>query len=96
MVEFRKTGRNMAALNIKDPEVHELAAELARRTNRSLTEAVKDSLRESLTRQRRRQTDSQRTIERIMRLGKRIASRPVLDSRTPDEILGYDESGIPE
>jgi hypothetical protein len=40
----------MAALNIKDPEVHELAVELAQRTNRSLTDAVKDSLRESIAR----------------------------------------------
>ena len=25
----------------------------------------------------------------------RSASRPVLDNRTPDEILGYDENGLP-
>jgi antitoxin VapB len=86
----------VAALNIKDPEVHDLAIELARRTKRSLTEAVKESLRDSLARQRSPKTDAQRVIERVMRVGQRIASRPVLDSRTPEEILGYNDIGLPE
>jgi antitoxin VapB len=86
----------MPALNIKDPEVHDLAVELARRTKRSLTEAVKISLRESITRQRAPQTDTARVVERVMRVADRIATRPVLDARTADEILGYNESGIPE
>ena len=86
----------MAALNIKDPEVHALAVELARRSRRSLTEAVKESLRESIGRHRSRQTDSERVIERVMRIGQRIASRPVLDTRTPAEILGYNDIGVPE
>jgi antitoxin VapB len=86
----------MAALNIKDPEVHDLAVELARRTRQSLTEAVKDALRESLSRQRSRELDSQRVVERVMRIGQRIAIRPVLDSRTPDEIIGYNSFGVPE
>ena len=86
----------MAALNIKDPEVHELATELARRTHRSLTEAVKNSLRESIERQRSPRTDSQRVLERVMRISQRIASRPVRDSRTPEEILGYNDIGVPE
>jgi antitoxin VapB len=86
----------MAALNIKDPEVHELAVELARRTRRSLSEAVKDSLRESIARQRVRQTDAQRVVERVTRIAQRIASRSVLDPRAPDEIIGYNDFGVPE
>jgi antitoxin VapB len=86
----------MAALNIKDPEVHALAVELARRSNRSLTEAVKESLRESLKRQRSGPTDSRRVVERVMRIAQRIAARPVLDTRTPDAILGYNDIGLPE
>ena len=53
----------MAALNIKDPEVHALALELARRTGRSLTEVVKDSLRGSIARRRSAKTDSRRVVE---------------------------------
>ena len=80
----------MAALNVKDPEVHDLAVELARRTNTSLTQAVKASLRESVAR------DRDRVVDRVMRLAARIASRPVLDPRTPDQILGYDDAGVPD
>jgi antitoxin VapB len=28
-------------------------------------------------------------------IGERCAKLPVLDDRTPDEILGYDEHGLP-
>ena len=89
----RKKG--MAALNIKDPEVHDLAKELARRTGRSLTDAVKEALKEGLAQARSRQTDQTRLVGRVMEIARLAASRPVLDSRSDEEILGYDESGIP-
>jgi antitoxin VapB len=91
----------MPALNIKDPTVHELAVELARQMDQSLTQAVKESLRESLARRRSGEEDSRhvlarRVLERVMRIGRNIAAMPVLDSRTPDEILGYNDFGLPE
>jgi antitoxin VapB len=85
----------MASLNIKDPDVHALAAELAAATGRSMTEVVRDSLRKSLEIERGRQTDHRRVVARVMEIAARASSRPVLDSRTPDEILGYDEHGLP-
>ncbi len=85
----------MPALNLKDNEAHALAAELAQRTGRSLTDAVKESLRESLVRERARRPETTRLVSRVMKLAARAAARPVLDPRTPDEILGYDESGVP-
>ena len=33
--------------------------------------------------------------ERLLRLGECCASAGVLDERAPDEILGYDEEGLP-
>lgn len=83
----------MPALNIKDSEVHKLAVRLARHTNQSLTDAVRNSLLESLGRHRGRQPDSDRTVERVMRTARRISSRRVLDQRSPEEILGYNDSG---
>lgn len=85
----------MPALNLKDSEVHQMASELARRTGRSLTEAVKESLRESLSRERAKRPEAVRLVARVMRIAARAASRPVLDARSPDEILEYDESGVP-
>ncbi len=31
----------------------------------------------------------------LMEIGKRFAALPVLDTRSDDEILGYDETGLP-
>ena len=84
----------MAALNIKDPEMQELARELAPLQGTSITEAVRESLRVSVTRARHDSRADSRLVERVMSIGRRAASRPVLDSRTPDEILGYDDIGV--
>jgi len=31
----------------------------------------------------------------LLRIGRECAALPVLDARPPDEILGYDEAGLP-
>lgn len=33
--------------------------------------------------------------ERLLAIGQRCAALPLVDQRTPDEILGYDDSGMP-
>ena len=79
-------------LNIKDAEVHAIALELARSQGKSLTQVVKEALREKLARER----DHRRSLaERLLEIGARCASLPVLDPRTPEEIIGYDEHGVP-
>ncbi len=82
------------ALSIKHPEADRLARELAARTGESLTEAVLNALRERLAREtRRRPTRPLR--EELRAIRERCARLPILDRRTPDEILGYDERGLP-
>ena len=80
-------------LNIKNDEAHKLATELAEMTGESLTSAVTLALRERLARERRRrQTDS--TVARLMKIGSQFAA--LADTgRSPDEILGYDDQGLP-
>ncbi len=34
-------------------------------------------------------------VDRMMAISERFAAYPVLDSRSPDEIIGYDEFGVP-
>lgn len=85
----------MSVLNIKDPEAHKLASELARRTGHTLTKVVTDALRESLAREKPAASDRSRLAFRVLEIGRRAAARPILDPRTPDEILGYDEFGVP-
>lgn len=82
------------ALSIKHPEADRLARELAEATGESLTEAVLRSLRERL----QRVSGRRRAIvirEEIARIQRRIAELPILDARSDEEILGYDELGIP-
>jgi antitoxin VapB len=82
------------ALSIKNPETERLARELARVTGESLTEAVTGALRDRLVRETGRGRDP--TLrEDIRRIQEEIARLPVLDDRSPDEILGYDENGLP-
>ena len=80
------------ALSIKHPEADMLARELAARTGETLTEAVIAALRERLKREAGR-TRVRRVSEKLGRIGARCASLPVLDDRTPEEILGYDRDG---
>lgn len=82
------------ALSIKHPEADRLARELAARTGETLTEAVIQALRERLIRERGR-VRGPRLSEQLAAIGRRCAALPVLDQRTPDEILGYDEHGLP-
>ena len=80
-------------LNIKDEEAHELARALAAATGESLTRAVKISIEERLARVRH--SNGPRLADQLDRIALDCASLPVLDPRTPDEILGYDENGLP-
>ncbi len=80
------------ALNIKDPETDRLARELAERMGTSITEALRTALQERLTRTKPRADLVFDEIQAIIERGRR---RPVLNDLSEDEILGYDENGIP-
>ncbi|MGE0748158.1 MAG: type II toxin-antitoxin system VapB family antitoxin [Rhodospirillales bacterium] len=83
------------ALSLKDPETDRLAREVAALTGESLTEAVRKSLRERLERERLRRGQTKNLAEELMAIAKRISSLPDCDTRSADEILGYDENGLP-
>ena len=81
------------ALNIRNQEAERLAAELARRTGETKTEAVIKALRDRLARVRRQRT--KRLADQLDEIALGCARLPVLDRRPPDEILGYDDDGLP-
>jgi antitoxin VapB len=66
---------------------------LAEETGETLTEAVVVALRERLERERRHRRPD--VVARIRRLADELAEIPTLDDRTADEIIGYDEHGLP-
>lgn len=81
------------ALSIKDPETDRLARELAAATGESLTEAIRRALEERLARAARPHT--RHTAVAIRRIQERLAQMPILDRRAPDDLLGYDQHGLP-
>ena len=82
------------ALNIKDDQTDHLAREVARQTGETLTEAIRTSLAERLQRLSGRNR-APLLKERLYEILHRIDKLPRLDDRTDDEILGYDENGLP-
>ncbi len=78
-------------LSVKNEEADRLARELASATGESITEAVLVALRERLERVRSRGG----VTARLTRLVKELSVYPVLDDRKADEILGYDQHGLP-
>jgi antitoxin VapB len=82
------------ALNIRNDEAERLATELARQTGETKTEAVTKALRDRLARVRR-ERPRRRLADELEEIAEHCASLPVLDSRPADEIIGYDEHGLP-
>ena len=82
------------ALSIKNAETERLARQLAKTTGESLTEAVTEALRERLARATGRR-DPKRFMEEIHEIQGRVAALPVLESGTDEELIGYDEHGLP-
>ncbi|OFW47008.1 MAG: antitoxin [Acidobacteria bacterium RIFCSPLOWO2_12_FULL_67_14b] len=82
------------AISLKDPEADRLAREVAGRTGETLTAAIVVALRERLARLRGR--PRRRALgDELREIGRRCASLPTLDDRPDEEILGYDERGLP-
>ena len=82
------------SLNIKDPEAHKLAQELAKATGETMTEAVTVALKERIARIRRsRKADA--IAAELLAIGKRCAEQ--LQGLPMDHgSLLYDDKGLPK
>jgi antitoxin VapB len=81
-------------LSIKDPEADRLARRLARLTGESINQTVKVALRDRLEQEQRRR-GKKINWARIDEIVAGIAALPVVDARSPDELIGYDDAGLP-
>lgn len=82
------------ALNIRNRETEQLAETLAKLTGETKTAAVTRALRDRLARIKRERLNRPLADE-LDEIALHCASLPVLDHRSEDEILGYDDRGIP-
>jgi len=81
------------SLEIRAAEADALARELASATGEDIDTAVVRAIQERLARTpRRRAADEEATIEALF---DRLAQLPVLDRRSPEEIIGYGPDGLP-
>lgn len=84
-----------ASLNIKNPETHRLAEELAKLTGESMAAAVQTALRERLDQVK---TDKSRAVrlERMTAIAENCAAHMTEEERTFDyDAWLYDENGLP-
>ena len=72
-----------------------LANELARRQGISKTAAIHQALSERLRRLGFADAAQERLLAELRAIRERLARLPELDNRTDEEIIGYDEHGIP-
>jgi antitoxin VapB len=80
------------AINIKNPDVEAAIRKLASQLGVDLTEAVSCAVRHEL--ERKQQATTAR-LARMRSISDHLIGVPVRDARSADEILGYDERGIP-
>jgi antitoxin VapB len=82
------------SLNIKSPEAHDLAREVAGLTGETLTTAVTQSLRERL--ERLREDEAPVLVDRLLAIGRDCARRLPEPQRSVEHgTLLYDDQGLP-
>ena len=84
------------ALVIDNPETERLVEELARKTGHKPDQAIAELIREKLAGGPADPPfDPPDIWERIREIQDRVAAMPDIDTRSADEIIGYDEHGVP-
>ena len=81
-------------MNIENPRADELAGELVKLTGETKTQVVIGALQERLNRIHTKAFQRDR-VEELHKIARECAAVPVQDDRSADEILGYDENGLP-
>jgi antitoxin VapB len=84
------------AFNVKNDETDRLLRELTTLTGETLTDAITIALSERLQREQRLRAAMDDPDDTSLGAAiARLRSLPVLDHRSDDEILGYDDTGLP-
>ncbi len=82
-------------LNIKSDSAHALAKKIATLTGESMTKVVTEALQEKLARVEQAKGRSG-LVEELNRVALHCAGLPKRDDRSPEDILGYDDLGLPK
>lgn len=78
------------------PELETRVRRLAKKQGETLTQAVLTAVAERETRLAKPKHSPEERAAILRGIMERARARPILDDRTPDEILGYNAFGVPE
>jgi antitoxin VapB len=83
-----------------DPETERLAHKVAEAMGKPLPEIVKEAIAAKaeavgVSLQAQRGLSREERLARMTAITDRFAELPVRDTRSPEEIIGYDEFGVP-
>lgn len=82
------------ASNIRNTQTEKLAKTVSELTGETKTQAINVALEERLERIQRERSGMS-LVDELNEIALRCASLPVLDKRSEDENMGYDEDGLP-
>jgi len=80
-------------LSIRNERAELLAREVCNLTGKSLTQVIIEALEEKLERLKGSRLSSN-MLDEVMAISRRCSALPDIDTRSADEILGYDEFGV--
>ena len=82
-------------IHLKNPEAERLVREISHTTGETLTQTIINALKERLERLKCRR-HARSAEDKLKSILQRVDQLPDLDGRSADEILGYDQHGVPE
>ncbi|GJG85570.1 antitoxin [Gemmatimonadetes bacterium T265] len=85
-------------ITIDDPETERLVRELAARRGQSIDTVVRNAVLAQTPATEPEQAPPEEQARRhaiLVEIARRMDALPVLDTRSADEIIGYDENGLP-
>ncbi len=82
------------ALSIRNPRAEKLAREVATESGENITQAIIQALEDRLERLHGQRSSPDLEVE-LMKIARRCGSLPDMDLRSAEEILGYDQQGVP-
>ena len=83
-------------ITLDDPELVQQLERASSASGQSVEAIVLTAVKEKLTEVRSARTpESQVSTAQLKAIQRRVAARPVLDSRSVDDIIGYDRDGLP-
>jgi antitoxin VapB len=82
------------SISVRNPEAEKLAREAGKVFNLSMTEVIIEALKEKLERVGQKSESEALCLDKLLSISADCAVLPDMDSRTTDEILGYNSEGL--